>query len=102
MIGLGKWANAVAQSSRLKARKKKPSSKGKSLLSEREPTSSSGESAAVHFVQTNLTSFSDGTSMSDNDPAVERTVETLAVVGSDVPTSSQEKEVRTSGGISSQ
>ncbi len=64
-------------------------------------TSGSGESAAVHFVQSDLTSFSDGTGKSDNDPAVVRTVETLSVVGSDVPTAAQEKEARTSGGIPS-
>ncbi|MCJ7818056.1 MAG: hypothetical protein MUP60_04335, partial [Candidatus Thorarchaeota archaeon] len=51
MKGLGKWASAVdaARSARLKARKKKPSSRGKSLLSEKGPSSGSGESAAVHF-----------------------------------------------------
>ncbi|MHA1137526.1 MAG: hypothetical protein ACTSSE_13660 [Candidatus Thorarchaeota archaeon] len=37
--------------------------------------------------------------MCDNDSAVVRTVETLAVVGSDVPTPVQEKEARSSGGI---
>ena len=67
--GLGKWEYSVqaGKRSRLKARKKK-SSKGKSLLSAKEPTSSSGESAAVHFVQSDLASFSDGASESDNDP----------------------------------
>ncbi|MHA1137169.1 MAG: hypothetical protein ACTSSE_11855 [Candidatus Thorarchaeota archaeon] len=45
--------------------------------------------------------FSDGTIKSDNDPAVVRTVETLAVAGSDVPTFKQEKEARSSGGIPS-
>jgi len=101
--GLGKWASAVdtAQSTRLKARKKKSSSRGKSLLSKKEPTLGSRESAAVHFVQSDLTSFSDGTCGSDEDPAVVKTMETLAVVGSDVPTSSQEKEARSSGGIPS-
>ncbi|MHA1633818.1 MAG: hypothetical protein ACTSUZ_04600, partial [Candidatus Thorarchaeota archaeon] len=85
----------------LKARKKKPFSKGKSLLSKKELTSGSGESAAVHFVQSDLACFSDGTIKSDNDPAVVRTVETLAVAGSDVPTFKQEKEARSSGGIPS-
>ena len=60
------------------------------------------ESAAVHFVQSDLASFSDGSSRSDNDPAVEKTVETLSVVGSDAPTFTQEKEARFSGGIPSQ
>ncbi len=105
--GLGLWTRAVVRGTtkrraRLKARKKKSSSKGKSLLSKKELTSGSGESAAVHFVQSDLASFSDATSESDNDPAVERTVETLAVAGSDVLVSKQEKEARSSGGIPSQ
>ncbi len=83
----------------LKARKKKFSSKGKSLLSKKESTSGSGESAAVHFVQPDLTCFSDEAGESDKDPAVARTVETLSVVGLDVPASVQEKEARSSGGI---
>ncbi len=99
--GLGKWASVIARSARLKARKKKSSSKGKSLLSEKELTSSSGESAAVHFVQADLVSFGDKAKMSDHDPAVVRTVETLTVVGSDVPISAQEKKTRSSGGIPS-
>ena len=104
MKGLGKWASTVnaVRSTRLKARKKKPSSKGKSLLSKKELTSGSGESAAVHFVQSDLASFGDKSKMSDNDPAVERTVETLTVTGSDVLDSKQEKEARSSGGIPSQ
>ncbi len=100
MIGLGKWASAVARSTRLKARKKS-SSQGKSLLSKKEPTSGSGESAAFHFVHSDVVRISDGTGKSDNDPAVVRTVETFSVVGSDVPTSVQEKEARSSGGIPS-
>ena len=92
----------AGKSSRLKARKKKSSSKGKSLLSKKEPTSGSGESAAVHFVQSDLASFSDEASESDNDPAVVKTVETLSVTGSDAPVLEQEKEARSSGGIPSQ
>ena len=88
-----------ARRARLKARRKK--SKGKSLLSMKEQTSGSGESAAVHFVQSDLLGFGDDSKMSDNDPAVVRTVETLSVVGSDVPIVAQEKEVRSSGGIPS-
>ncbi|MHA1138099.1 MAG: zinc ribbon domain-containing protein [Candidatus Thorarchaeota archaeon] len=104
--GLGLWTRAVVRGTTnrrtpLKARKKKPS-QGKSLLSKKKTTSDSGESAAVHFVQSDLVSFSDGTIKSDNDPAVVKTVETLTVVGSDVPTSIQEKEARSSGGIPSQ
>jgi len=100
--GLGKWASAVdaARSARLKARKKQPS-QGKSLLSTNELASGSGESAAVHYIQSDLACFSDEASRSDEDPAVVRTMETLAVVGSDVPTSSQEKEAGSSGGIPS-
>ena len=102
MKGLGKWASVVypTRSTRLKARKKKPS-KGKFLLSTTEPTSGSRESAAVHFVQSDLASFSDGTFESDNDPAVVKTVETLAVAGSDELGLQQEKETRSSGGIPS-
>ena len=84
---------------RLKAQRKKPSSKGKSLLSNKEPSSGSGESAAFHFVQSDLNSFSDGAGESDNDPAVVRTVEKLTVAGSDELASIQEKEARSSGGI---
>ena len=104
MKGLGLWTRALdkAQRARLKARKKKSSSKGKFLLSMKEPSSGSGESAAVHFVQSDLACFSDGTGESDNDPAVASTVETLSVAGSDVLVSKQEKEARSSGGIPSQ
>ncbi|MHA1423917.1 MAG: zinc ribbon domain-containing protein [Candidatus Thorarchaeota archaeon] len=104
--GLGMWTRAVVRGTTnrrapLKARKKKPSSKGKSLLSKRGPASGSGESAAVHFVQSDLASCSDGTGKSDNDPAVVRTMEMLSVAGSDVSVSRQEKEARSSGGIPS-
>ena len=106
MQGLGLWTRAVVRGTtnrraRLKARKKKPSSKGKSLLSKKGPASGSGESAAVHFVQSDLVSFSDGAGESDNDPAVAKTVETLSVAGSDAPVVKQEKEARTSEGIPS-
>jgi len=96
------WTRALdkARRVRLKARKKS-SSKGKSLLSAKESTSGSGESAVVHFVQSDLVSFSDGTGESDNDPAVVRTVEILSVTGSDVPVLKQAKEARSSGGIPS-
>ena len=109
MRGLGQWTRAVVQgTANRRARPKaqprisKRLSKGKSLLSTKEPTSGSGESAVVHFVQSDLASFSDEASKSDNDPAVESTVETLSVVGSDAPTPTQEKEARSSGGIPSQ
>ncbi|MHA2151161.1 MAG: zinc ribbon domain-containing protein [Candidatus Thorarchaeota archaeon] len=103
--GLGLWTRTLdkVRRARLKARKKssKKSSKGKSLLSKKEPASGFGESAAVHFVQLDLTNFSDEVRRSDDDPAVVNTVETLSVVGSDDPTSVQEKEARSSGGIPS-
>ncbi len=100
--GLGMWTRALdrARRARLKARRRK-SSRGKSLLSKKEPASGPGESAAVHFAQSSLASFSDGTGESDDDPAVVRTVETLSVVGNDAPTPTQEKEARSSGGIPS-
>ncbi len=100
MPGLGKWASIDVRSTRLKARRRY--SKGKSLLSKKEPSSGSGESAAVHFVQSDLVSFSDEAGKSDNDLAVVKTIEILTVVGSDVPASVQEKEARSSGGIPSQ
>jgi transposase len=98
--GLGKWEDSVqaGKHPRLKAQKKKPS-QGKSLLSEKDEPSHLGESAAVHFVQMDLTSFSDGTNESDHDPAVESTVEILSVAGNDAPELRQEKEARSSGGI---
>ena len=104
--GLGLWTRAVVRGTtnrraRLKARKKKPSSKGKSLLSKKGLTSGSGESAAVHFTQSSLLSFGDKARMSDNDPAVVRIVETLSVAGSDATVLKQEKEARSSGGIPS-
>ncbi len=99
------WTRSVVQGTtnrraRLKARKK-PSSEGKSLLSKKELTSGSGESAAVHFVQSDLACFSDGTIKSDNDLAVVRTVETLSVARSDALAPRQETEARSSGGIPS-
>ena len=86
---------------RLKAQKKKPSSKGKSLLSKKKQSSGSGESAAVHHAQTSFLDFSDEVRMGDDDPAVERTVEILTVAGSYSPASGQEKEARSVGGIPS-
>ncbi|MHA1927466.1 MAG: hypothetical protein ACTSV2_02685, partial [Candidatus Thorarchaeota archaeon] len=100
--GLGKWASSVARrvtkrSSQLNARGKKPSRR-KSLLSMKGIPSSPGESAAVHFAQSSLLSFGDETKVSDNDPAVARTVEILSVAGSDTPAVVQEEEARTVGG----
>ena len=103
MKGLGLWTRALerAQRARLKSQKKK-SSQGQSLLPRKGQASCPRESAAVYSVQSDLASFSDETRESDNHPAVVSTVETLSVVGSDVPTSTQEKEARSSGGIPSQ
>ena len=57
----------------------------KSLLSNRGPASGPRESAAVHHAWKSLFGFSDGVGMGDDDPAVVRTVEILAVAGSDDP-----------------
>jgi hypothetical protein len=104
MNELGLWTRALdkARSLRLKTQRKKHSSRVEFLLSKKEQTSGSGESAAVHSVQTDLASFSDGISESDYDLAVVKTVETLSVAGSDAPAKGQEKEARSSGGIPSQ
>jgi transposase len=103
--GLGLWTRALnkARRARPKARRRisKRLSKGKSLLSKKEPTSSSGESAAVHNAQMSLSDFGDKIEMGDDDPAVGRTVETLSVAGSDDSAQRQEKEARSAGGISS-
>ncbi len=101
MKELGLWTRTLykARRARLKARRK--SSIGKSLLSRKEQTSGSGESAAVHSVQSDLLSFGDEAGKSDYDPAVVRTVESLSVAGGDAPSSVQEKEARSSGGIPS-
>jgi len=56
-----------------------------SLLSKRGPTSGPRESAAVHHAWKRLLGFSDEVGMSDDDPAVVRTVGILAVAGSDEP-----------------
>jgi hypothetical protein len=100
--GLGKWASAIARSTRPKARGKTCSSRGKSLLSSKGKISNLGESAVVHHTQLSLLDFSDRVKMDDNDLAVERTVESLSTVESDTSTSRQEKETRSVGGISSQ
>ncbi|MFW9889826.1 MAG: zinc ribbon domain-containing protein, partial [Candidatus Thorarchaeota archaeon] len=98
--GLGKWASAVARSKRPKAQGRK--SRRRSLLSKQELLSDSGESAVVHHTQMSLLNFSDGVEMGDDDHAVVRTVKALSAVGIDGPTSKQEKEARSEGGIPSQ
>ena len=106
MKELGLWTIALkkVRRTRPKAHMKslKTSSKRKFLLSMKELASGSGESAAVHFVESDRVSISDDTDVSDDDPAVGRTVEILSVIGCDAPILEQEKETRTVGGISSQ
>ena len=100
--GQGKWNDAIqrAKSPRPKAQGK-TSSRGKSLLSSRSHASGSGESAVIHTAQMSLLSFSDGSERSDDDHAVENTVETLSAAGDDAPALQQEKEVRSIGGSAS-
>ena len=95
------WTRALDKVQRARPKARRKSSRGKSLLSKKEPSSISGESAAVHIVQSDLVSFSDDAERSDDDPAVVNTVETLTVAGSDNPASVQEKEARSVGGIPS-
>jgi transposase len=95
--GLGKWASAMARSTRPKSRRKP--SKGTSLLSKKSAVSHSRESAAVHSAQTSLLDFGDKIGGCDNDPAVERTVETLSAMGIDTPTSRQENETGSMDGV---
>ncbi|TFG06109.1 transposase [Candidatus Thorarchaeota archaeon] len=99
--GLGKWASAVARSSRPKTRGKTGSSRRRSLLSTKGTTSGPGESAAVHPAQSSLLDVGDDIEMGDHDPAVGSTAETLTVVGSDAPAQTQEEETRSVGGIPS-
>jgi transposase len=99
--GLGLWTRTLERIRRARPKAQERSSQGKSLLSKKGISSVSGESAAVHYAQSSLTSFSDEAGVYDDDPAVESTVETLAVVGSDGPKEGQEKEVGSVGGIPS-
>lgn len=100
--GQGKWNDAIqrAKSPRPQAQGKTPS-RGKSLLSSKSQASGAGESAVIHTAQMSLLSFSDGAEMSDDDHAVERTVEILSAAGKDAPALQQEKEVRSIGGSAS-
>jgi hypothetical protein len=97
--GLGQWTRVLNKIQRARLKAQRNNSKGKSLLSAKEQLSGSGESAAVRVVKQDLIRFSNEPVGSDNDPAVERTVVTLSVFGSDGPASRQEKEVRLEGGI---
>ena len=102
MKELSMWIGVLDKTRRARLKARWKFSRGKFLLSKVKRSSGFGESAAVHFVQSDLACFSDGTGKSDNDPAVEKTAETLSVVGSDAPTLKQENETRSSGGIISQ
>ena len=55
----------------------------------------------IHPAQMSLLSFSDEPERSDDDRAVESTVETLSAAGDDAPALQQEKEVRSIGGSAS-
>ncbi len=81
----------MARSSRLKTRGKISSSRRRSVLSIRGIPSGPGESAAVHHAQSSLLDVGDGVEMSDDDPAVGSTAETLTVTGSDAPVQAQEE-----------
>lgn len=91
--GRGKWVDSVNTG-------KNPQLM--SLLQKRSYVSDSRESAADHFVQSDLLNFGDESEKSENDPAVERTVEKLSVCGNDTPPEIQEKETRPLGGTVSQ
>jgi transposase len=95
--GLGKWASAIARSTRPKSRWK--SSRGKSLLSTKGDTSHPREFAVVHTAQMSLLDFVAKSKECDNDPAVERTVENLTAVEIDASKSRQEKEARSVDGV---
>jgi hypothetical protein len=99
--GLGLWTRTLDKARRVQPKARRRSSGGKSLLSVKEQSSGSGESAAVYFVQQDLISFSDENGESDNDPVVVRTVETLSVAESDGSALAQEEEARSAGGIPS-
>ncbi|MHA2025442.1 MAG: zinc ribbon domain-containing protein [Candidatus Thorarchaeota archaeon] len=99
--GLGFWTRAVTHAAAPGPKARGRTSRRKSLLPSKNE-SHSGESAAVHTVQMDLLSFGDNTVLSGDDQAVEKTVEILSVVESDISTSVQEKEARSKGGIPSQ
>ncbi|MBS3793861.1 MAG: transposase [Candidatus Thorarchaeota archaeon] len=97
--GLGRWATPKrGNGSAPKAVRKTCSSKQKSSLSHNGPPSGRGESAAVRFVQLDLSSFGDETGPSDNNSAVAKAVENLTAPGCDVPGHGQETEAETGGG----
>ncbi len=99
--GRGKWMDAISKAKNLRPKARRTLSDGKSLLSKRDTSSDPGESAAVHIAQTSLSDFGDKTKVCDNDPAVESIVESLSVAKSDASAVVQEKEARSTGGITS-
>ncbi len=99
--GLGRWSTP-ARPPAPNARRKANPSKKKSLLPSKDEVSHPGESAAVHTTQTSLLSFGDKPGMSDNDPAVENSMETFSVPRTDASGYEQETEAKSEGGIPSQ
>lgn len=97
--GLGRWATPERGSvSAPKAARQARPAEQKSALSHKGDSSIPRESAAVHYVQTDLAVFCEEVSESDDDRAVAKTVEDLSVAGSDDPAVGQEKDARAAGG----
>ena len=95
--GLGRWA-FPERAPAPKTGRKALASKRKSSLSSKGVISHLGESAAVHHAQMSLPAFGDEFGRGDDDPAVERTAETLAVARMDMPGGQQKQEARSIGG----
>lgn len=99
MRELGKCDSTSVQSIPLKTLGRFKTAQRRLLLSSKDYVSNLGESAVVHHDQIALFSFGDEAEMSENDPAVARTVERLSENGHDTPMTQQKKEARISGGI---
>ncbi|MFW9888687.1 MAG: hypothetical protein ACFFER_10915 [Candidatus Thorarchaeota archaeon] len=86
MRGLGNQVNLanLVGSLVLKAREASELLQGKSLLLTESDVSALGESAADHYVQLGPLITGDRDELSDDDPAVVRTVESLSVVEIDI------------------
>ncbi|MGV9169366.1 MAG: zinc ribbon domain-containing protein [Promethearchaeia archaeon] len=98
--GLGRWVTPERAPAPKAGRK--TSSERKPELSSTDDASHPGESAAVHYVQLDLLGFGNESKMSDDDHAVVKTVENLAVAANDASRPQQETEAATGGGIQSQ
>jgi IS605 OrfB family transposase len=98
--GLGRWL-VPERAPAPNAGRKKSSSKQKSALLQNDSVSNQKESAAFHSAQMSLLDFGDDVKESDQDCAVVKDAETLAVTGNDTTRFRQEKEARTVGGIPS-